>query len=74
MGESRSLQNHLFSQGYDANAVAVLHEFGSQEALSFLEGVLPLRGIKVRDRSYDERLLELELSDEVRGKYSEFGG
>ncbi len=74
--QSRNLQNHLFShiEGYDANAVAVLHEFGPQEVLSFLEGILPRRGIKIRDRLHNGRLLELELPDEMRGMYSEFGG
>ena len=74
--QSRNLQSHLFShiEGYDANAVAVLHEFGPQEVLSFLEGILPRRGIKVRDRLHNGRLLELKLPDEMRGMYSEFGG
>lgn len=73
--QSRSLQNQLFShiEGYDPNATATLHEFGPQEVLSFLEGTLPLRGIRVRDRLHNGRLLELELPEEMRGRYSEFG-
>ena len=74
--QSRSLQNQLFShiEGYDPNSTVALHAFGPQELLSFLEGVLPRRGIKIRERLHNERLLELELPEEMRGRYSEFGG
>lgn len=74
--QSRSLQNQLFShiEGYDPNATAVLHAFGPHEVLSFLEGVLPRRGIRIRERLHNGRLLELELPEEMRGRYSEFGG
>ena len=74
--ESRSMQDQLFAhiEGYDPNATAALHTFGPEEVLSFLEGVLPRRGIRIRDRLHGGRLLELELPEEVRGRYSEFGG
>ena len=74
--QSRSLQDQLFShiEGYDPNAATALHAFGPQEVLSFLEGVLPRRGIRIRERLHNGRLLELELPEEMRGRYSEFGG
>ena len=73
--QSRSLQDQLFShiEGYDPNATAALHTFGPEEVLSFLEGVLPRRGIQIRDRLHNGRLLEVELPEALRGKYSEFG-
>ena len=74
--ESRSLQDQLFShiEGYDPNATAAVHTFGPEEVLSFLDGVLPRRGIPIRDRLYGGRVLELELPDDLRGRYTEFGG
>lgn len=74
--QSRSLQDQLFShiEGYDPNATAALHAFGPQEVLSFLEGVLPRRDVRIRERLHNGRLLELELPEEMRGRYSEFGG
>ena len=74
--ESKSLQDQLFShiEGYDPSATAALHTFGPEEVLSFLEGTLPRRGIRIRDRMHNGRVLEIELPDEMRGRYSEFGG
>ncbi|MCY3839830.1 MAG: helicase-related protein [Gammaproteobacteria bacterium] len=74
--QSQSLQEQLFAhiEGYDPNTTAALHTFGPEEVLSFLEGVLPRRGIRIRDRLHNGRVLELELSEEMRGRYSEFGG
>ena len=73
---SRNLQSQLFShiEGYDPNTTAALNAFGPEEVLSFLEGVLPHLCIRVRDRLYNGRVLELELPEEMRGKYLEFGG
>ena len=73
--QSRSLQDQLFShiEGYDPSATAALHTFGPEEVLSFLEGVLPRRGFRIRDRLHNGRVLEVELPEEMRGRYSEFG-
>ena len=74
--ESHSLQDELFAhiEGYDPHATAALHTFGPDEVLSFLEGVLPRRGVRVRERLHNGRLLELELPEDMEGRYSEFGG
>ena len=74
--QSQSLQDQLFAQieGYDPNATTALHTFGPEEVLSFLEGVLPRRGVRIRERLHNGRVLELELPEEMRGRYSEFGG
>lgn len=74
--QSRLLQDQLFShiEGYDPSATAALHTFGPEEVLSFLEGILPLRGIRIRDRLHSGRVLEIELPEGMRGRYSEFGG
>ena len=73
--QSQSQQERLFShiEGYDPKAAA-LHTFGPPEVLAFLEGVLPRVGVRVRDRLYDGRVLELELPDHMRGTYADFGG
>ncbi len=74
--EAQSQQERLFSriEGYDPQAAATLHTFGPEEVLAFLEGVLPRRGIRIRRQMYDGRVLELELPEEMRGRFSEFGG
>ncbi len=73
---ARTLQDRLFSHidGYDPRTTPVLHSFGPAEVLAFLEGVLPLRGIRIRKRLYDGRLLEIELPEGMQGKHSEFAG
>ena len=73
--EAKSQQERLFSriEGYDPQAGTALYTFGQEDVLSFLEGILPLAGVTVRNRLYDGRVLELELPEEMRGKYSEFG-
>ncbi len=72
--EAKGQQEHLFShvEGYDPNAATALYTFGPNDLLEFLEGVLPYRGIKVRQRLYEGRVLELELPEEMQGRYSEF--
>ena len=74
--QSQSLQDQLFAhiEGYDPNATAAVHTFGPEDVLSFLEGVLPRRSCRIRDRLHHGRVLELELPEEMRGRYSEFGG
>ena len=74
--DSRELQDRLFShiEGYDPTSTAVLHSFGPSEVLSFLEGILPRRGVRIRERLHNGRLLEIELPEDMRGRYSEFGG
>ncbi len=72
--EAKSQQDKLFSQieGYDPQAATALHTFGPDDVLVFLEGILSYRGIHIRQRLYNGRVLELELPEEMRGKYSEF--
>ena len=72
--EAKSQQEKLFShvEGYDPNATTALYTFGPQDVLHFLEGILRYRGIQIRERLYDSRVLELELPDDLRGRFSEF--
>lgn len=74
--QSQSLQDQLFAhiEGYDPNATAAVHAFGPEEVLAFLEGVLPRRDIRIRERLHNGRVLELGLPEAMRGRYSEFGG
>ncbi len=72
--EAKSQQERLFSQieGYDPNASTALYTFEQEDVLSFLEGILPYLRVKIRDRLYNGRVLELELPEDMQGKYSEF--
>ena len=71
--EARRQQEKLFSkiEGYDPNTT-VLHEFGPEEIRTFLEGILPHKQVKIRSRRYAGRVLELQLPEEMRGRFSEF--
>ena len=73
--ESQSQQAQLFSRvtGFDPQAAAALAGFGPDDVLAFLEGILPYRNIQVRERLYNDKVLELDLPAEMRGCYSEFG-
>ena len=72
--EARSQQEKLFSriEGYDPQKATALHSFGQEEVLTFLEGILPRLGVRIRSRRYDGRVLELELPEHMRGGFSEF--
>ncbi len=72
--EAKSQQERLFShvEGYDPNATTALYTFGPQDVLLFLEGILRYRGIRIRERLYNDRVLELELPEDLRGRFSEF--
>ena len=73
--ESQSQQEQLFARvaGFDPQAAAAVAGFGPDDVLAFLEGILPFKHIRIRDKLYDGRVLELELPGEMRGQYSEFG-
>ena len=72
--EAKTQQERLFShvEGYDPTAATALYEFGSQDVLVFLEGILSHRSVRIRDRLYNGRVLELELPGNLRGRFSEF--
>ena len=72
--EAKSQQEKLFThvEGYDPLAATALYSFGPQDVLAFIEGILPFVGIRVRERLYEGRVLELELPDELRGRFSDF--
>ena len=72
--EAKSQQEKLFSriESYDPQAATALHTFGPEDVLAFLEGILPLRGVEIRRRLYNGRVLELELPEDMRGRFSEF--
>ena len=73
--ESQSKQDQLFARvaGFDPQAAAALTGFGPDDVLAFLEGIFPFKNIRIRDRLYNGRVLELELPADMRGQYSEFG-
>lgn len=72
--ESQSQQERLFAdvEGYNPEAVVTFQKFGAADVIAFLEGILPYKGIQIRNRLYGGRVLELELPPELRGSYSEF--
>ena len=72
--EAKSQQEKLFShiEGYDPRGATALYAFGPEDILSFMEGILPYVGVQIRNRLYNGRVLELELPEEMRGRFSEF--
>ena len=72
--QAKTQQERLFSriEGYDPQAATALYTFGQHEVLAFLEGVLPYKGVQIRHRLYDGRVLELALPEDMRGRFSEF--
>ena len=72
--DAKKQQDSLFAhvEGYDPKAAMAMHSFGTQDVLAFLEGILPYKDIRVRDRLYNGLVLELELPEDMRGRYSEF--
>ena len=72
--KSKSQQDTLFShiEGYDPQATTAIHTFGQDDLLAFLEGILPYKGVRIRERQYNGRVLVLNLPDEMRGVYPEF--
>lgn len=71
---SKKQQDNLFAhiEGYDPQATLAMHTFGTEDVLAFLEGILPYKGVRVRNRLYNDLVLELELPEDMRGRFSEF--
>ena len=71
---AKQQQDNLFAsiEGYDPQATLATHSFGTLDVLAFLEGILPYKNVNVRDRTFNGLVLELELPEEMRGRYSEF--
>ena len=72
--DAKSQQERLFShvEGYDPSTASVLYSFGPNDVLVFLEGILPFKNIVIRNRLHNGLTLEIELPEEMRGRYSEF--
>ena len=72
--EAQSQQRQLFAhvEGYDPSEASALHSFSPNDVLAFLEGMLPHIGVKILRRIHNGRTLEIELPDDLRGRYSEF--
>ena len=72
--EAQSQQEKLFThvEGYDPQAAATLSDFGPETVLAFLEGILDYKGIRIRNRLHNGKTLELQLPDQLRGRFSEF--
>ena len=72
--EAQSQQENLFSQveGYDPNETSALQSFSENDTLAFLEGMLPYIGIEIQGRLHNGKTLEIELPENLRGRYSEF--
>ena len=72
--EAQSQQQQLFAhvEGYDPNEASALQSFNENDVLAFLEGMLPYMDVSVRGRIHNGRTLDIELPENLRGKYSEF--
>ena len=71
---AQSQQEQLFAhvEGYDPNASSALYRFGPNDVITFLEGILPRKEVTIRNRLHNGMTLELQLPEEMRGRYSEF--
>lgn len=71
---AQSQQERLFAdvEGYNPDSVVTFQKFGAADVITFLEGVLPYKGVEIRNRLYGGKALELELPHDMRGSYSEF--
>ena len=72
--EAKLQQENLFAhvEGYNPQAATALYTFGPEDVLAFLEGILPFRSVRIRNRLHNGRTLEIQMPDEMRGRYSEF--
>lgn len=72
--EAQKVQGDLFAkvEGYDQRTT-IFSQFGPSDVASFIEGILPFKGVEIRNRMYKGNVLELRLPDEMREKYAEFG-
>ena len=72
--EAKTQQERLFAhvEGYDPQAATARYPFGPEDVVVFLEGILPYLDVRIRDRLYSGRVLELELPEAMRGRFSEF--
>ena len=72
--EAQSQQEKLFAhvEGYDPNETSALQSFSENDTLAFLEGMLPYMGIGIQGRLHNGKTLDIELPENLRGRYSEF--
>ena len=72
--EAKSQQEKLFThvEGYDPDTPTALHTFDSNDVLNFLERIIPFQGIRIRGKQYKDRVLEIELPQDLRGRFGEF--
>ena len=71
---AKELQDEIFSHvaGYDPNALSGTIGFTMQHVDLFIRGMLPFVGIDIQTTLYDDKVLEIRLPEEMRGKFSEF--
>ena len=72
--DAKSQQEKLFAhvEGYDPGAASVMYSFGPSDVLAFLEGILPFKNVIIRNWLHNGLTLEIELPEDMRGRYSEF--
>ena len=72
--KAKKQQDNLFAhiESYDPQAALATHSFGTQDVLAFLEGILRYKGVRIRNRFHNGLVLELELPEDTRGRFSEF--
>ena len=73
--EAKELQDALFAdvEGYDPSFSASVNAYGSDDAHTFLVGMLPYLNVSIREHTHGGRVLRLELPEDAVGRFSEFG-
>ena len=73
--EAKNLQDDLFANvdGYDPSFAASVNAYDSDDAHTFMKGMLPYLNIRIRDYTHGGSVLRLELPEDIVGRYSEFG-
>lgn len=72
--DAQRQQEELFArvEGYDGEST-IFGQFDAKDVATFLERVLPYKQIGLRNRLYDGNILELQLPDDMRERYADFG-
>ena len=71
---AKEQQEFLFSQveGFDRQASQPVQHLSQDDVMSFIEGMLSVKRINVRQRMYGGTVLEIELPDDLTERFSEF--
>lgn len=72
---AKELQDELFSKvsGFDPTALEGMVGFTMHHVESFVRGILPRVSIDIVGNSHRDRVIELRLPEDMKGRFSDFG-